>query len=141
MSELNTSTEGDIGGVILDYTQMTPAPIIKYDSATNAIVFDNPIVPANGFAAQDAQHNLEFASPVVFDQTVAVGDQSSFIPMPIPTHPTDLNLPVLQSTGTIQTTDILVAKDGVMSFYVDSSGTHVYGDISVGGNIISSNFD
>jgi hypothetical protein len=61
--------------------------------------------------------------------------------MPIPTHPTDLNLPALQSTGTIQTTDILVAKDGVMSFYVDSSGTHVYGDISIDGNIINSKFD
>jgi hypothetical protein len=78
MSELNTSTEGDIGGVILDYTQMTPAPIIKYDSATNAIVFNNPIVPANGFAAQDVEHNLEFASPVVFDQSISVGNQVKF---------------------------------------------------------------
>ena len=130
MSELNTSTEGDIGGVILDYTQMTPAPIIKYDSATNAIVFNNPIVPANGFAAQDVEHNLEFASPVVFDQSISLGNQTSFVPMPIPTHPTDLNIPALQSTGTIQTTDILVAKDGIMSFYVDSSGTHVYGAVS-----------
>ena len=99
-------------GVVLDYSQMTPLPIIKYDSSTNAIVFNNPIVPASGFAAQDVEHNLEFASPVIFDQSISLGNQTSFVPMPIPTHPTDLNLPVLQSTGTIQTTDILVAKDG-----------------------------
>ena len=107
MSELNTGTESDIGGAILDYTQMTPVPIIRYDSSTNAIVFNNPIVPASGFAAQDVEHNLEFASPAVFDQTVAVGDQSSFVPMPIPTHPTDLNIPALQSTGTIQTLSLI----------------------------------
>jgi hypothetical protein len=51
-------------GVVLDYSQMTPLPIIKYDSTSNAIVFNNPIVPSNGFAAQDVEHNLEFASPV-----------------------------------------------------------------------------
>jgi len=126
-------------GVVLDYSHMTPLPIIKYDSLSNAIVFNNPIVPASGLASQDLTHNLEFASPAVFDQTVAIGDQTSFIPMPIPTHPTDLNIPSLQSTGTIQTTDLLVAKDGVMSFYVDSSGTRVYGDISIDGNIVNTN--
>ena len=120
-------------GIVLDYSQMTPLPIIRYDSITNAIVFNNPIVPANGFAVQDVGQNLQF------DQTISLGDQTSFVPMPLPTHPTDLNIPALQSTGTIQTTDILVSKDGVMSFYVDSSGTHVYGDINIDGNIINSN--
>ena len=74
---------------------------------------------------KDVEHNLEFASPVIFDQSISLGNQTSFIPMPIPTHPMELNLPALQSTGTIQTTDILVAKGGAMSLHVDSSGTHV----------------
>ena len=103
-------------GVVLDYSQMTPLPIIRYDVSTNALIFNNPIVPTNGFAAQDAEHNLEFASPAVFDQTVAIGDQTSFIPMPLPTHPTALNIPALQSTGTIQTTELMVAKNGTTYF-------------------------
>ena len=45
-------------GVTLDYGEMTPLPIIKYDSTTNAIMFNNPIVPANGFTTQDFQNSL-----------------------------------------------------------------------------------
>ena len=47
-------------GVILDYSAMTPLPIIKYDSETNAIVFNNPIVPAVGsqFKTLDRTYNL-----------------------------------------------------------------------------------
>ena len=52
-------------GIVLDYSQMTPLPIIRYDSTTNAIIFNNPIVPANGFTTQEFQNSLEFASPVI----------------------------------------------------------------------------
>ena len=134
-----TDTYDPTTGVILDYSAMTPLPIIRYDSDTNAIVFNNPIVPASGFAAQDVQHNLEFASPVIFDTTIAIGDQTSFIPMPLPTHPLDLNIPAVQSTGTIQTTDLMVAKNGNTYFYSDELGVRVFGDITVDGNITNAN--
>ena len=39
--------------------------------------------------------------------------------------------------GTLQATDILIAKHGSMSLYADSSGTHFYSDIAVDGNIIN----
>ena len=50
-----------------------------------------------------------------------------------------LNIPAINSIGTVQATDLMIAKDGVMKLYSDISGTHVYGDIMVDGNITNNN--
>ena len=57
--------------------------------------------------------------------------------MPLPSDPMSLNIPAINSLGTLQATDILIAKSGSMSLYADSSGTHFYSDITVDGNIIN----
>ena len=41
--------------------------------------------------------------------------------------------------GTIQATDLMIANGGVMKLYSDVSGTHVYGDITVDGDVINTN--
>ena len=56
---------------------------------------------------------------------------SQFTPMPLPDDPANLNLPLLAASGTIQATDIMVAKDGVMKFYCDKDSTTVLGDLKV----------
>ena len=55
--------------------------------------------------------------------------------MPLPSDPKNLNIPAINSIGTVQATDLMVAKDGVMKLYSDISGTRIYGDITVDGNI------
>ena len=57
--------------------------------------------------------------------------------MPLPSDPMTLNIPAINALGTLQTTDILIAKNGSMSVYADSSGTRSYSDITVDGNIIN----
>ena len=51
-----------------------------------------------------------------------------------------LNIPAINSLGTLQATDILIAKNGSMSLYVDSSGTHFYNDITVDRNSINTEY-
>ena len=37
-------SEGNpLDGVVTDYTEMAPIPVIQYDSSSNAIISDNPI--------------------------------------------------------------------------------------------------
>ena len=62
---------------------------------------------------------------------------SQFVPMPLPSEPMSLNIPAINALGTLQTTEILIAETGSMSFYADSSGTRFYSDITVDGNIIN----
>ena len=59
--------------------------------------------------------------------------------MPLPSDPTNLNIHAINSIGTVQATDLMVAKDGVMKLYSDISGTCTYGDITVYGNIMNTN--
>jgi hypothetical protein len=66
-------------------------------------------------------------------------DLSQFVPMPLPSDPTSLNIPAINSMGTIQATDLMIANGGVMKLYSDVSGTHVYGDITVDGDVINTN--
>ena len=64
---------------------------------------------------------------------------SQFVPMPLPSDPTSLNIPAINSMGTIQATDLMIANGGVMKLYSDESGTHVYGDITIDGDVINTN--
>ena len=48
---------------------------------------------------------------------------SDFLPMPLPYGPTNLNIPAINSIGTVQATDLMVAKGGVMKLYSDISGS------------------
>lgn len=61
------------------------------------------------------------------------------VPVPAPTRPVDSNMPTVQSTGNIGTTHNLVGAGSDMpSFFVDSSGTHAYGHVSIGGTTTDS---
>ena len=51
--------------------------------------------------------------------------------MPLPDDPATLNIPMLATSGTIQTTDIMVAKDGVMKSYCDKANATCIGDFNV----------
>ena len=59
--------------------------------------------------------------------------------MPLPSDPMSLNVSSINSIGTIQATDLMIAKDGVMKLCSDISGTHIYGDITVDGSIANNN--
>ena len=66
-------------------------------------------------------------------------NSSNFFPMPLPSDPMSRNIPASNLTGTVQATDLMIAIDGVMKLYSDVSGTHIYVDITIDGNIINNN--
>ena len=85
---------------------------------------------------------LEFESPALFKESVLVGfntNSSDLFPLPLPSDPMSLNIPAINSIGTVQATDLMIAKNGVMKLYSDVSGTHIYGDITVDGDITNNN--
>ena len=111
-------------GLVIDYSGMTPIPVIQYDSSSNAIIFDNPVQTTSGIASSELAP-LSFNSPAVFNNGISAGvnaDFSQFVPMPLPSDPMSLNIPAINSLGALQTTDILIAKNGSMSLYANSSG-------------------
>ena len=128
-------------GLVIDYSEMTPIPVIKHNTTSNALVFDNPVQTSSGIASSD-QAPLSFNSPAKFNNGItalADGDLSEFVPTPLPSDPTSLNIPAINSMGTLQATDLMIANGGVMKLYSDVSGTHVYGDITVDGDVINTN--
>ena len=123
-------------GLIIDYSNMSPMPVLNYDSSSNTLVFNNPIQSASGLTTAEYTP-LVFRSQAQFRKAVQIGivNDSQFTPMPLPDDPATLNLPMLATNGTIQTTDIMVAKDGVMKFYCDKDNATFVGDLKVGNNL------
>ena len=123
-------------GLVIDYSSMTPTPVIIYNSANNTMIFNSQIQTENGVSS-GANAGLVFRSPAEFRQGVQIGilNYTQFTPMPLPDDPFTLNIPILTTNGTIQATDIMVAKDGVMEFYCDKTTAVFNGDLKVQGNI------
>ena len=71
-------SEGNpLDGIVTDYTEMTPIPVIQYDSTSNAIIFDNPVQTTGGIASSD-QAPLSFNPPAVFNSGISAGVNADF---------------------------------------------------------------
>ena len=119
-------------GIVTDNSGMTPIPILTYDNTTNTMVFNNPIQTVDGVSSAEYMP-LVFKSQAQFRKAVQIGilSDSQFTPMPLPDDPATLNIPMLATNGTIQATDNMVAKDGVMKFYCDKDNATFVGDLEV----------
>ena len=84
-------SEGNpLDGVVTDYSEMTPIPVIQYDSSSNAVIVDNPIQTTGGIASSELAP-LAFNSPAVFNISAGVNaDFTQFVPMPLPSDPMSL---------------------------------------------------
>ena len=98
-------------GMIIDYSGLTPIPIISYNTTNNTMVFNNPVQTVSGVSSAE-NTPLVFNSQAQFKKAVQIGilNDSQFTPMPLPDTPATLNIPMLATNGTIQATDIMVAK-------------------------------
>jgi hypothetical protein len=122
------SEEAPTDGVISDYNDMTQIPIIKYNNNNNALIFDNPVQTSSGIASSELAP-LSFNSPAVFNNGISAGfnaDFSQFVPMPLPSDPMSLNIPAINALGTIQTTDILIAKNGSTCLFMLILQEHIF---------------
>ena len=124
-TDATNTYDPNVGSLIIEYNNGVNIPIITYRPTDDRTVFVNPIAPASGIFVTEGY--LTFVSPAKFTNNITVGyaETSVFIPMPIPSSPLNFNIPAISSGSTIQTTDIMVANNGVMNFYSDASGTHI----------------
>ena len=109
-------------GLVIDYSDMEPIPVIQYDKNSNTLIFDNSVQTSSGIKSSELAP-LSFNSPAVFNSGMFAGvnaDFSQFVPMPLPSDPMSLNIPAINSLGTLQATDRLIVKNGSMSLYADS---------------------
>ena len=128
-------------GGISTYDDMTPILVVKFKSTNIALFFDNPVKTSSGITSTELAP-LSRNSPAEINSGISAGvnaDLSEFVPMPLPSNPTSLNVPATYSMGALQAIDLMVANDGVSKLYSDASGTHAYGDITVEGIIINTN--
>ena len=105
-----------IDGIVASYDDMTHVPISSYNPTNNALLFSNPLQTTEGVASSELEP-LEFNSPGLLNSGVQVRfntNLSEFVPSPLPYDPMSLNIPAINSIGTIQATDLMIAKDGVM---------------------------
>ena len=131
-------------GEVLNYDDSLKMPVIGYNNNNNSIVFNNPIETNLGIIASSEDTPVTFNSAIINGVLSVGSDFTEFIPMPLPSDPDNLNIPIINSMGTIQTTDLMIAKNGVIKLYSNTDGTHIYGDLIVDGNIsgnISGNID
>ena len=130
-----------IYGIVVSYGDITPVPVISYNRTNNALVFNNTVQTTAGIASAESE-TLDFNSPATFNNTIRVGYNGNFpdsVPMTLPFVPTSLIFPATNSGGTIQATELTIAKDADMRLYAGEDGTHISGDITVDGNIANTN--
>ena len=96
-------------------------------------MFNNPIQTVGGVSSAEYTP-LVFKSQAQFREPVQIGilSDSQFTPMPLQDDPATLNLPMLATSGTMQATDIMVAKDGIMKSCCDKDSARLIGDLKVG---------
>ena len=59
-------SEGNpLDGVVTDYSDMEPIPVIQYDKTSKALIFDNPVQTSSGIKSSE-QAPLSFNSPALF---------------------------------------------------------------------------
>ena len=123
-------------GEVLNYDDSLKTPIIEYNNSNNTIVFNNPIETNLGIIASSEDTPATFNSSVIVNGPLSVGlDFTNFVQMPLPSDPFSLNIPIINSMGTIQTTDLMIANNGVMNLYSNTDGTRIYGNLTVDGVI------
>ena len=115
---------------------MTLMPVLTYNASHNTLVFNNPIQTVGGVSTAEYTP-LVFRSQAQFRKAVQIGilNEAQFTPMPLPDDPATFNIPMLATNGTIQATDIMVAKDGVIKFYCDKDNATFIGDLKVGNDL------
>ena len=96
---------------------------------------------AAGIASAEGE-TLEFNSPATFNNIIVVGYNGDFpasVPLTSPFDSTSLIFPAINSVGTIQATELMIATDGATRLYAGEAETHIIGDITVVGNIMNIN--
>ena len=146
--------------LIMNCSNMTPMPVVAYNSTTSTMIFNNPIQTTSRSQTSTFNAETEFKAHVDFNESISVGYSdmiNQWSPMPPPINPSSFFYPEVKVKNSIQTGEIMVAKDGAMKFYcnkdiatflcdlkvgnqLNTLSAKVLGDLTVDGNRINTNF-
>ena len=125
-------------GLVMDYSNMTPVPAITYNTANNTMVFNNPIQTTSGSQSSTFNAETEFKAHVDFNESISGGYSdmiNQWSPMPSPINPSGFFYPEVNVKNSIQTGEMMVAKDGAMKFYCNKDIATFLGDLKVGNEL------
>ena len=117
---------------------MTPMPGITYNATNTALVFNSPIQTISGSQSSTFNTETEFKAQVDFNESISVGYSdliNQWSPMPSPINPSSFFYPEVDVKNSIQTGEIMVAKDGAMKFYCNKDIATFFGDLKVGNEL------
>ena len=66
-----------LDGVVTDFGDMEPIPVIQDDKTSNALLFDNPVKTSSGIASTELAP-LSFNPPAVFNKGISAGVDADF---------------------------------------------------------------
>ena len=101
--------------------------IFDYNLTTNSIIFNNSIQNNN---------STTFENDILINDILTVtggNDINNFVPVALPNDPNNLNIPIINSLGTIQTTDMLASNNGEYAFYACYGSTYLYNNVYLNG--------
>ena len=107
---MNSGSPAD--GIVVNYDDMIPIPVITNNPFNNTLVFNNALETTFRIASVGSD-TLEFNSPALFETKYAGRVQRKLVitfPMQLPYEPMSLNIPAINSIGTVQATDLMTAK-------------------------------
>ena len=90
-------------GLIMDYSNMTPVPVITYNTANNTI--NNPIQTTSGSQSSTFHAEAEFKAHVYCNESISVGYSdmiNQWSPMPSPIDSSSFFYPEVNVKSSIQ---------------------------------------
>ena len=66
-----------LDGIVTDFGDMEPIPVIQYDKTSNTLIFDNPVQTSGGIASSELAP-LSFNPPAVFSNGISAGVNADF---------------------------------------------------------------
>ena len=129
MSEIEGFIDRETIGVV------EQAIVFDYNATNNSLIFNNPVQNNSGFVGD----NITFSSSLIVNGVMRVNPGDSLASFSQVTLPTDegfnLNIPTIDSGGTIQGPNMVVANNNLVDFYACSGQTFLYNSVHLNGNL------
>jgi len=135
-----TGTDATGGYRIIDNEQKVRSLKVQAPLTLSLDPLDNSLTIGGTSQIRTFNGNMTFYGPTDFRESVTVGYTdllSQFTPMPLPAGATGYYYPQLNIKNTLQSSELMIAKDGVMKFYCNKDLAVFAGDLKVGEKITS----
>ena len=122
-------------------TSFTPVEHPDLSTIDTATIGFDPTINTQAIIANSQPSSLDYTTgtlniskPVVLENAT-IGDADLISPLPNPNLGNQLVVPSLQVGGTMMANDIILGSNGTTKLISDNTGTYIYNNLNVSGNI------